>query len=182
MNAMDQTAWYERGSGELVAVYDAAGRCTGQAPRSQVYAMGLWHGSAGVLLRSADRSRIYVHRRAADKTVFAAYHDCLAGGVIDPGETPIDAARRELAEELGVTGIALAPLAATAWDGSWRGHPLRCHLWAFEACWSGSVTHQDSEIDAGWWWTLDELRAHLRDPTWPFVPDTRALLPDLLEP
>ena len=76
-------------------MYDDAGRCTGQAPRSQVYAQGLWHGSAGVLLRSPDRTRVYVHRRSTTKTVFAAHHDCLAGGVIDAGETPIEAARRE---------------------------------------------------------------------------------------
>ena len=46
MIPMDATPWFERGSDELVVVYDAAGRCTGQAPRSQVYAQGLWHGSA----------------------------------------------------------------------------------------------------------------------------------------
>lgn len=182
MIPMDATPWFERGSDELVAVYDAAGRCTGQAPRSQVYAQGLWHGSAGVLLCSPDRTRIYVHRRSVDKAVFAAHHDCLAGGVIDPGEAPIDAARRELAEELGVTGVVLTPLATVAWDGRWQGHPLRCHLWAFEACWDGPVTHQVSEIAAGWWWTLDELRTHLRDPAWPFAPDTRTLLGDLLRP
>ena len=48
---------------ERVAVFDAQGRVVGAAPRSQVYAEGLWHGSAGVLVRSTDGLRLYVHRR-----------------------------------------------------------------------------------------------------------------------
>ncbi len=70
---------------ELVAVYDADGNVVGAAPRSRVYAEGLWHASAGVLVRSVDGLRIYVHRRTTTKAVFAGMHDCLAGGVVDPG-------------------------------------------------------------------------------------------------
>jgi 8-oxo-dGTP pyrophosphatase MutT (NUDIX family) len=97
---------------ELVAVYDADGNAIGTATRSRVYAEGLWHGSAGVLVRSADGSRIYVHRRTTTKAVFAGMHDCLAGGVIDPGETPLQTATRELSEELGITGVPLESLAS----------------------------------------------------------------------
>ena len=71
---------------ERVAVCDAQGRVVGAAPRSQVYAEGLWHGSAGVLVRSTDGLRLYVHRRTTTKAVFAGMHDCLAGGVIEGGE------------------------------------------------------------------------------------------------
>ncbi|MFC9789179.1 NUDIX domain-containing protein [Rhodococcus sp. NPDC127528] len=169
---MDQTP----GMDEIVSVYDADGLPVGTAPRSRVYAEGLWHASAGVLLRSRDGNSLYVHRRSPAKAVFGGMHDCLAGGVVDPGETPRDTAARELAEELGVHGIALTPLARTAWDGSWNGKPLRCHLFAFEGRWGGPIVHQPSEIVDGWWWTDEQLRAHLADPGWPFVPDTRALL------
>lgn len=161
---------------EIVALFDAAGHVVGTAPRSRVYAEGLWHASAGVLLRSLDGERIYVHRRSPAKTVFAGMYDCLAGGVMDPGETPDVTATRELAEELGVRGVELLPLARLSWDGEWDGAPLRCHLFAFEARWDRPVTHQRSEIVDGWWWTEEQLRAHLDDPLWPFVPDTRALL------
>lgn len=165
---------------EVVAVYDAQGEPIGTAPRSRVYADGLWHASAGVLLRSLDGSRIYVHRRTPQKAVFASMHDCLAGGVVDPGESPEQTARRELAEELGVTGVDLTPISRIAWDGTWNGAPLRCHLFAFEAHYDGPIHHQPSEITDGWWWTEHDLRAHLQDPAWPFVPDTRALLADYL--
>ncbi|ALI25298.1 Putative Nudix hydrolase YfcD [Mycolicibacterium fortuitum] len=165
---------------EQVAVYDAEGNVSGTASRSRVYAQGLWHASSGVLVRSTDGARIYVHRRTPTKSVFAGMHDCLAGGVIDPGETPLQTATRELAEELGVTGVALAPLASAAWDGQWAGKPMRCHLFAFGARWDGPMRHQPDEVADGWWWTDDELARHLADPEWPFVPDTRVLIQEIL--
>lgn len=165
---------------ERVAVYDANGEVLGDAPRSQVYARGLWHASAGVLVRSIDGQRIYVHRRTDTKAVFAGMHDCLAGGVLDPGETPLQAATRELGEELGIDGVPLTVLGSVAWDGRWAGRPMRCHLFAYQARYDGPIHHQPEEIAAGWWWTDAELRARLADPDWPFVPDTRILLPQLL--
>ncbi|WP_305095071.1 NUDIX domain-containing protein [Prescottella sp. R16] len=165
---------------EVVAVYDEHGTPTGTALRSRVYEEGLWHASAGVLLRSIDGTRLYVHRRSPAKAVFGGMHDCLAGGVVDPGETPEQAARRELEEELGVTGVALTPLARIAWDGTWDGAPLRCHLFAFEARYDGPIRHQATEIVDGWWWTDGQLHEHLQDPRWPFVPDTRILLAGLV--
>lgn len=166
---------------ETVAVYNADGRVIGAAPRAQVYAEGLWHGSAGVLVRSGDGQRIYVHRRTDTKAVFAGMHDCLAGGVIDPGETPLQTAVRELEEELGVTGRTPVPLASVAWDGVWAGRPMRCHLFAFGIHYDGPLRHQPEEIAEGWWWTDSEFKDHLADPAWPFVPDTRVLLPQLVQ-
>lgn len=165
---------------ETVAVYDADGNVVGAAPRSRVYADGLWHASAGVLVRSTDGRRLYVHRRSDTKTVFAGMHDCLAGGVVDPGESPLQAATRELAEELGITGLYPVPLASAAWDGEWAGSPMRCHLFAYQVTYDGPIRHQESEIADGWWWTDDELADRLAAPDWPFVPDTRVLIPNLL--
>ena len=159
---------------EPVAVYDAAGRVVGAAPRGEVYARSLWHGVGGVLLRSGDGRRVYVHRRTDTKLVMPGLHDCWAGGVVGPGEDPADTAARELAEELGVMGVPLTPLFVLAYDEGEGG--LRSHLFAFEARHDGPVRHQPEEVAEGGWMPLDELRARLRDPAWPFVPDGRALV------
>ncbi|WP_405167798.1 NUDIX domain-containing protein [Nocardia sp. NBC_01499] len=165
----------------MIAVYDAAGEVVGAADRAEVYRDGIWHASAGVLVRSGDGERIYVHRRTDTKMVFAGMHDCLAGGVVGPGESTEETAVRELAEELGITDVE-APrfVAKVAWDGQWQGKPMRCHLFAYELRYDGPIRHQWEEIADGWWWTDAELRAHLADPDWPFVPDTLALVDDLL--
>ena len=159
---------------ERVAVYDAAGAVVGVAARGEVYARSLWHGVGGVLLRSGDGRRVYVHRRAATKLVMPGLHDCWAGGVVGPGETPATTAARELAEELGVTGVPLTALFTLAYDEGDGG--LRSHLFAFEARYDGPVRHQPEEVVDGGWMPLTELRERLRDPTWPFVPDGRALV------
>lgn len=169
---------------ESVAVYDAAGQVIGAAPRHEVYAHSLWHASSGVLLRSGDGSRIHVHRRADDKLVMAGMWDAVAGGVVDPGESPETTARRELGEELGVHGVPLGPLFSVAWQsgpdpslGAGVGaEGLRTHLFAYEAFWDGPVHHQASEIAEGRWMTLADLRALLADPARPFAPDSRVLV------
>jgi 8-oxo-dGTP pyrophosphatase MutT (NUDIX family) len=154
---------------ELVAVYDADGALVGSAPRSVMRAQGLWHATTAVLLRSTEGDRVYVHRRTADKDVFAGMHDCWAGGVVAAGEVPADAAARELAEELGVAGVPLRPLFRLRYDVP----PVRCHVHAYEARWDGPVVHQPEEIADGGWMGLGELRDRLADPDWPFVPDGR---------
>lgn len=159
---------------ELVAVYDEAGAVTGVATRGEVYARSLWHGVGGVLLRGGDGGRVYVHRRTATKLVMPGLHDCWAGGVVGPGEDPATTAARELAEELGVSGVPLVELFSMTYDEGEGG--LRSHLWAFEARWDGPVRHQPEEVADGGWMPVAELRARLADRTWPFVPDGRMLV------
>ena len=159
---------------EAVAVYDEAGAVVGVAPRGEVYARSLWHGVGGVLLRSGDGGCVYVHRRSVTKLVMPGLHDCWAGGVIGPGEKPAGTAARELAEELGVTGVSLTPLFTLVYDEGPGG--LRSHLFAFEARYDGPVRHQPEEVADGWWMPVTELRARLADPGWPFVPDGRMLV------
>lgn len=158
-----------------MARYDAAGRVRGSAPRSVVYAEGLWHAATAVLVTSPDGALVYVHRRTGAKAFAPGHHDCFAGGVIAPGEEPTAAAERELAEELGITGAPLTPLLRTTYTGD----GLRYHLFAYRTCWDGPVRHQPAEVAAGCWMPWPELLRRLDDPSWPFVPDGRQLLTEL---
>jgi 8-oxo-dGTP pyrophosphatase MutT (NUDIX family) len=160
-----------RAEDELVAVFDADGRVTGSAPRGIVYRDGIWHGGTGVLVRSGDGERVYLHRRSPGKLIWPGLYDCWAGGVIGPGEEPERAAERELAEELGIAGVPLTPVGHFPFVGD----GVRCHQFVFEVRWDGPLRHQPEEIVWGRWVTLAELRALLSDShRWPFVPDGRA--------
>ena len=156
---------------EIVALVDRSGAVLGSSVRSVVRRDNLLHASTAVLVRNGD-AMIYLHRRSDTKDWAPGFHDCAAGGVIQYGEEPEASARRELAEELGIAGVALRPLGLSLFEDD----TTRCLEHCYEITWDGPIAHEDSEVVWGEWVTLAELDALLADPEWPFVPDTRKLL------
>ncbi|MEP6525809.1 MAG: phosphotransferase [Nocardioidaceae bacterium] len=160
---------------EQVALVDESGVVVGHAPRSQVRAQNLRHRATGVLVRDSY-GLVYVHRRTDTKDVFPGAYDCVAGGVVLAGEAPQAAAERELAEELGVSGVPLRPLLTAAYADEYTQYVA----YVYEATWDGPIAHQPAEVAWGSWMTLDELVRRLDDPAWPFVPDSRQLIEQIL--
>ncbi len=81
-----------------------------------------------------------------------------AAGHLDPGETPYAAAVREAAEELGLDGLDLTPLAAMARTG--RGDPIDERVDYLFTCrsWRGEPRVVEPEKCAGLrWCRLDTL-------------------------
>ncbi|HEX5122610.1 MAG TPA: Nudix family hydrolase [Rhodanobacteraceae bacterium] len=69
------------------------------------------HVVAGVIRDAAGR--VLVAERPAGKHLAGFWE--FPGGKSDPGETPVDALRRELAEELGIEVLSAEPLIAVPW-------------------------------------------------------------------
>ena len=158
-------------SDEQVSLVDEDGAVVGVAPRSAVRRDNLLHAATAVLVRHPD-GRIYVSRRSPDKDWSPSAFDAAAGGIVQHGEPVEESARRELAEELGITGVPLRPLLT----GRYEDDTVRCFVHCFETTYDGVVTHADGEVVWGDWLTLSELGHLLRSRDWPFVPDTRTLL------
>jgi 8-oxo-dGTP pyrophosphatase MutT (NUDIX family) len=158
-------------SGEVVALYDAAGRPAGEASRERVRALNLTHAATAVVVRDR-RGRVHVHRRTDTKDLYPGRHDFAAGGVVAAGEDPYDAAVRELEEELGVAGVSLEPLGVAHFGDDhtdYWGH-------LFTATWDGPVRLQPEEVAWGAWWPVDRLVAALDAEPDDWMPDTAALL------
>jgi isopentenyldiphosphate isomerase len=156
---------------EQVAIVDEDGVVVGSAPRSVMRRDNLPHVVVAVLVRD-PAGRVYVHRRTDTKDVFPGMHDAFAAGCLRYGEEPASAAAREVAEELGVVGVALEPLFVETYADLSTRHV--CYVYA--TTYDGPITHQPEEVAWGGWMSVDELRARLADPSWPFVPDGRVLL------
>lgn len=94
---------------ELIALFNGQGRAIGVKERAVAYRDGdrvglvfvwaAWRPSAGV-------ARTLLQTRSLPSDPYLGCLDAPAGGHIQAGETPLTAARREFAEEVG---IALAP-------------------------------------------------------------------------
>ncbi|MGH3383185.1 MAG: NUDIX hydrolase [Nocardioidaceae bacterium] len=156
---------------EILALYGTDRRPCGRAPRSQVRRENLRHAATAVVVHDGNGS-IYVHRRTDTKDVYPGLYDFAAGGCVLAGEDPGDAARRELAEELGIAGVPIRPLLETSYTDDVTDYVG----FVFEATYDGPVRHQPEEVAWGAWVPVKEVVGHI-DGTlepWTFVPDTLA--------
>lgn len=148
---------------EVADLVDADDVVIGRATRREIRAGKLLHRGVAVLCRN-DAGQVYVHRRTDTKDVFPGLYDMFVGGMVAAGEDYAVAARREVHEELGITGLPVF-LFKHRYDG--RDNP--CWLCVYEVAWDGPIAHQADEIAWGAFLSTDELTAKLDD--WPFVPD-----------
>lgn len=148
---------------ERIQLVDARNRPCGSAWRSQMRRMHFWHRATYIVVCNS-RGEICVQRRTLTKEVFAGGIDLAAGGVVAAGEAVHQSARRELAEELGISGEPLSHvLDFTYCEG---GHHIFGSL--FTVKFDGPLSLQPEEVADAWWMEMDEALA-LDEVT----PDTR---------
>lgn len=162
-------------SDELVAVYDEVGVVVGSVPRSRMRAENLRHAATAVLVRNSA-GLVYVHRRTDTKDVYPGRYDFTAGGVVVAGESPDQAAVRELAEELGVSGVPVRPVGT----GEYSDDRTRFFAHLYTATWDGEMHHQPEEVAWGAWWTPRELAERVAADPQRFMPDSVSLWADRL--
>lgn len=106
-----------------------------------------YHLIVEVLVVHTD-GQVLLMRRSADKASFATYYEATAGGSVLKGETSLEAARREVLEEMG---LALGKL-DLLYQRSLHEHG--CHLDRYLARVDGDKTairHQAGETDHHVW-------------------------------
>jgi isopentenyldiphosphate isomerase len=153
---------------ELVDVLDDAGNPIGRATRREMRARRLPHRCVYVLVFNR-RGEPFVHLRTPTKDVYPSHWDVAVGGVLAAGE-PFDAgARRELAEELGVS----APLTAL-FPFRYEDDATVVHAMAYSTVHDGPFRLQPEEIVQGRfvdWEAFDALAARA-----PVCPDSLAVV------
>lgn len=86
---------------DLLPVVDECDKLIGIMPRRQVHLGCLRHRAVQVVVVD-PAGRVWLQKRSAAKDAYPGAWDLSATGHVDPGETYDQAARRELAEELGI--------------------------------------------------------------------------------
>ncbi|MFZ0135073.1 MAG: NUDIX hydrolase YfcD [Desulfobacterales bacterium] len=149
---------------EIVAIVDERNRVVGEAPRGRMRAEGLVHRATYILVFN-DGGELFVQKRTPTKDIYPGYYDVATGGVVLAGESYETAAGRELAEELGVTGV---PLAAH-FDFFYEEAGNRVWGRVFSCTYSGAVVLQAEEVESGGFYPVNEILENR--PQRSFTPD-----------
>jgi len=155
---------------ELLDVVDADNRVIGTASRRAVHRANRLHRAVHVLVFDGA-GRLYVQRRALDKDCDPGLWDTSAAGHLAVGEEPLAGALRELAEELGLYGLALErlfQLPACAATGNE-------FVTAYRAVSAAEPRPAASEVAEGRWCELDELGTWLARAAHEFTTSFRLL-------
>ncbi|ROO39482.1 MULTISPECIES: NUDIX hydrolase [unclassified Pseudomonas] len=154
---------------ELIAWVDENDNLLGSLVRSELRERGLiGRGTYIMLFNSAGE--LCVHRRTMSKAIYPGFWDVAAGGMVQANETYAESAARELAEELGVSGVPLM-----AHDHFYFEDP-GSRLWcsAFSAVWDGPLVLQPEEVLEARFLSIGQVLEEIRCK--PYCPDSLAAL------
>jgi 8-oxo-dGTP pyrophosphatase MutT (NUDIX family) len=114
--------------------------------------------AGGVLVRGDEVAVIVPTRRAADGSRVLA----LPKGHVDRGETPIEAAGREVREETGLSGEPVTELGESRYwyrrDGRTIGKTVTFYLFRYL---SGDTAEHDDEVEDVRWMALEQAEKEL---------------------
>jgi 8-oxo-dGTP pyrophosphatase MutT (NUDIX family) len=114
--------------------------------------------AGGVVVRGEEVVVIVPTRRAADGSRVLA----LPKGHVDPGETPIQAAQREVREETGIVAEPVQELGETRYwyrrDGRTIGKSVCFYLFTYV---EGDTEDHDDEVEEVRWISLQQARKQL---------------------
>jgi 8-oxo-dGTP pyrophosphatase MutT (NUDIX family) len=148
---------------EIVMIVDEDNTPAGSCKRSVMRRKGLIHRATYILVFSS-RGEIFVQERTLTKDIFPGYYDICTGGVVLAGETYEESAERELAEEIGVTGVPLDFL--FDFYGEYEGQ----RVWGrvFKCITDGPFALQEEEVASGRFYSIgDALKLAEEKPCTP---------------
>jgi len=104
------------------------------------------------------------------KDIWPGWWDVAVGGVMAPGESGLDAAQRELAEEVGLTGVDVLPLGS----GAYEDPNVKLVAESYLCRSDGPFTFSDGEVTETAWVPLNQVVEWLG--THQVLPDSVALV------
>ena len=140
---------------ELFDIYNASGEHIGTAPRSRCHGdPSLIHRTAHVVVIHPESGALLLQKRAASKDIQPGKWDTAVGGHLALGEDYLTGAKRELAEELGISGeVELFHL----FDSLIRNEIESEDVRVFGAYIADGFTFDPGEIDEIKFWSRSEL-------------------------
>lgn len=144
-------------SEERFPLVDETGQVIGSATRGECHnGSKLLHPVVHLHVFNSNGD-IYLQRRPDWKDIQPGKWDTAVGGHIDYGETPEEALRREVREELGITDFTPEFVDKYVFE-SLREREL---VYVNRTTYDGPVSPSADELDGGRFWTIQEIREAL---------------------
>jgi isopentenyldiphosphate isomerase len=138
---------------ELLEIVDERGQVVGLAPRAVIHGNpSLLHRVVHVLVVNS-LGEMLLQKRSMNKDVAAGRWDTSVGGHVDPGEGLIEAARREMLEELGIGGGPLEFLYSYTHSNPYESELVHTYRCLHE----GPFSFNPEEIDEVRFWAIEEI-------------------------
>lgn len=139
---------------ELFPLVDEEGRVTGKATRGECHnGSHLLHPVVHLHVFNS-RGEMYLQKRPEWKDIQPGKWDTAVGGHIDYGETPEEALRREVREELGIEAFTPERVGMYVFKSKRESELVYVHRTTYD----GPVRPSAEELDGGRFWTIREIR------------------------
>jgi isopentenyldiphosphate isomerase len=154
-------------SEEWVDIVDENNHVIDAVPRSLMRQQHLLHRATYIVITN-EQGLLYVQRRTATKDYCPSMLDACCGGVVSAGEAILASAYRELAEEMGITGVQLKA------HSSFLHIDHDCNVWGalFSCQYAGELALQEEEVEYVLLMSADEIFARSAE----FTPDSLAAI------
>lgn len=100
-----------------------------------------------------EAGELYLQKRSMDKDIQPGKWDTAVGGHIDYGETVEEALRREVREEVGITGFTPQFITRYVFESAIEKELVN----TFRTTYNGPITPDASELDGGRFWSPAEI-------------------------
>jgi isopentenyldiphosphate isomerase len=145
-------------SPEYLPIVDRDGNVTGRELRS------VCHNGISMLLHPVvhlhiinDAGELYLQKRPMHKDIQPGRWDTSVGGHVDPGETIIEALRREVMEEVGLELADQKHIATYLWESTMERELVHSYIMRTEKM----PKPDKEEVDEGRFWTMEEIQNSL---------------------
>jgi isopentenyl-diphosphate Delta-isomerase len=156
-----------------VDVVDELDNVIGRKLLSQCVEFGILHRAVVVILLDSSMKKVYLQKRSENKSFYPEFWTASCTGHVSSGESYVEAATREVSEELGLTKVSLHELFKFL-SPKWKfGNRIE---WEFITVFEGNtfdqaITLEESEVSDGKYVPLDELGRLLKTDEKSFTPD-----------
>jgi len=143
---------------ELFEVVDEDGNVINTATRKECHSnKDLIHRVVHIFVCNS-KGEIILQKRKNNKDIQPGKWDTSVGGHLMVGETYFFAAKRELAEELGIKNVEIKPIYDYLWKSEVETELVKTYFCLYD----GKITFLESEIDDVKFFTIYEIKKNLK--------------------